>query len=145
MMGLRSRNYELRNGDTSSFWILTSSFLRRRVPPGECGFTSSDGNPGTNGVISKTRGGAWNKEDSADFASAFGRARPPGAPSLADGPAVRPYHYFSTTSSGNSVDVDLFGKCAANAAPTSPIASTSASENLSLRKCSRIRSTTRCQ
>jgi len=25
----------------------------RRVPPGECGFTSSDGDPGTNGVITK--------------------------------------------------------------------------------------------
>ena len=24
-----------------------------RVPPGECGSTSSDGNPGTNGVITK--------------------------------------------------------------------------------------------
>src|ERR1700730_1940713 len=24
-----------------------------RVSPGECGFTSSDGNPGTNGVITK--------------------------------------------------------------------------------------------
>jgi uncharacterized protein (TIGR02246 family) len=27
--------------------------LLRRVPPGECGFTSSDGDPGTNGVIKK--------------------------------------------------------------------------------------------
>ncbi len=24
-----------------------------RVPPGECGFTSSDGDPGTNGVITR--------------------------------------------------------------------------------------------
>jgi hypothetical protein len=27
--------------------------LLRRVPPGECGLASSDGDPGTNGVITK--------------------------------------------------------------------------------------------
>jgi hypothetical protein len=43
--------------------------LLRRVPPGERDLTSSDGDPGTNGVISKTRCGAWNKDDSRDFAS----------------------------------------------------------------------------
>jgi len=42
----------------------------RRVPPGECGSTSSDGNPGTNGVIYKTRCGGWNKSKIRDFASA---------------------------------------------------------------------------
>ena len=34
----------------SAFLFLPSD---RRVPPGECGFTSSAGDPGTNGVISK--------------------------------------------------------------------------------------------
>jgi len=43
--------------------------LLRRVPPGERDLTSSDGDPGTNGVISKTRCGAKNKDDSRDFAS----------------------------------------------------------------------------
>jgi hypothetical protein len=46
-----------------------------RVPPGECGFTSSDGDPGTNGVISKTRCGACNKDHLTRFASVFSRAR----------------------------------------------------------------------
>jgi hypothetical protein len=41
----------------------------RRVPPGEYGFASSDGNPGTNGAIFKTRGGAWNKHAIGHFAS----------------------------------------------------------------------------
>src|SRR5438128_9208961 len=36
--------------------------LFHRVPPGECGFTSSDGTPGTNGATSKTRCGMWNKD-----------------------------------------------------------------------------------
>jgi hypothetical protein len=37
------------------FVLLRSYFFHsdRRVPPGECGFTSSDGDPGTNGVITK--------------------------------------------------------------------------------------------
>jgi hypothetical protein len=43
--------------------------LLRRVPPGERDLTSSDGDPGTNGVISKTRCGAWNKDHWRDFAS----------------------------------------------------------------------------
>jgi hypothetical protein len=34
--------------------------------------------------------------------------------------------YCSTTSSGNSLAVDLFGKCAASALPVSSIASTKA-------------------
>ena len=33
--------------------LLHYSISYRRVPPGECGFTSSDGDPGTNGVITK--------------------------------------------------------------------------------------------
>src|SRR6266702_655115 len=37
--------------------ILHCSMLLRRVSPGECGFTSSDGDPGTNGATSKTRCG----------------------------------------------------------------------------------------
>ena len=37
------------------FVLLSSYFFLSdcRVPPGECGFTSSDGDPGTNGVITK--------------------------------------------------------------------------------------------
>jgi len=37
------------------FIILPSYFFLSdcRVPPGECGFTSSDGDPGTNGVLQK--------------------------------------------------------------------------------------------
>src|SRR5436190_13238944 len=34
----------------SSFCLPPSSFLSRRVSPGECGFASSDGDPGTNGA-----------------------------------------------------------------------------------------------
>jgi hypothetical protein len=54
---------------TASFCLLTSSFQKRRVPPGECGFTSSDGDPGTNGVISKTRCGVRNEHYKLNFAS----------------------------------------------------------------------------
>jgi len=36
----------------------------RRVPPGECGFPSSDGDPGTNGATSKTRCGCTIKTKS---------------------------------------------------------------------------------
>src|ERR1043166_2284924 len=110
-------NYKKRKHACGSFILLPSTFILsdRRVPPGECGFTSSDGDPGTNGVISKTRGGAWNKGQFRVFASeVFGRARPTGAPSPAVGrPGGRSYDHRSITSSGNSVDVDLFGKCAA--------------------------------
>ena len=60
---------------TRSFNLLITEFLHR-VSPGECSFTSSDGNPGTNGVILKTRCGVWNKDQSRDFATPiFGRAR----------------------------------------------------------------------
>src|ERR1041384_3291109 len=79
-------NYKKRKHACGSFILLPSTFILsdRRVPPGECGFTSSDGDPGTNGVISKTRGGAWNKGQFRVFASeVFGRARPTGAPSPA--------------------------------------------------------------
>jgi len=41
--------------------ILNRSSLYHRVPPGERDLTSSDGDPGTNGVISKTRCGGWIK------------------------------------------------------------------------------------
>jgi hypothetical protein len=34
----------------SSFRLLSSSFPKRRVSPGERGFASSDANPGTNGA-----------------------------------------------------------------------------------------------
>jgi hypothetical protein len=71
-------NYE-RTKQACGFFILPPSTIilsTRRVSPGECGFTSSDGIPGTNGVISKTRCGTWNQHYRANFASAsFGRAR----------------------------------------------------------------------
>jgi hypothetical protein len=56
--------------------------LLRRVPPGERDLASSDGDPGTNGAISKTRCGAGNKDQIRDFARRqfVVRARPPGAP-----------------------------------------------------------------
>src|ERR1044072_42240 len=67
MVELRSTNYELRN--TSSFLTLPSSFLTHRVTPDECGLTSSDEDPGTNGATSKTRCGTGNQHYEARFAS----------------------------------------------------------------------------
>src|SRR5204862_3661183 len=69
---------QLRIAD-SGFWIVLLSDFRyllsgiphRRVSPGECGFTSSDGDPGTNGVISKTRCGVENEHHGASNASAI--------------------------------------------------------------------------
>src|SRR5213593_1669112 len=49
--------------------ILNRNSFCRRVPPGECGLASSDGDPGTNGTISKTRCGASNKREPGIFAS----------------------------------------------------------------------------
>jgi hypothetical protein len=59
-------NYEKRQNACGYFILLLSTFFLsdHRVPPGECGFASSDGNPGTNGVVTKTRCGAGNKDDS---------------------------------------------------------------------------------
>src|ERR687887_1363743 len=112
--------------EASRHFILLSCYFflaDRRVPPGEYGFTSSDGDPGTNGVISKTRCGAWNKENSSDFASGeFGGTAPQGAaaskPPYKDKrrsrrPPLLEASQPSMTSSDSSVDVDLFGKCAA--------------------------------
>src|SRR5437870_5186948 len=56
-------------GFSFRFPVSTFRYSYRRVPPGECGLASSDGDPGTNGVISKTRCGARNKDDPGDFAS----------------------------------------------------------------------------
>jgi hypothetical protein len=42
--------------DTCGFFIPPRSTVilaDRRVPPGECGLASSDGDPGTNGAITK--------------------------------------------------------------------------------------------
>jgi len=48
-------NYEKRKWACAFFIVLRSTFILSdcRVSPGECGFQSSDGNPGTNGVITK--------------------------------------------------------------------------------------------
>src|SRR6267143_53180 len=64
-------NYEKRKCVCGFFILLRSTFILSdcRVSPGECGLTSSDGDPGTNGVILKTRCGAWNKEHQGTFAS----------------------------------------------------------------------------
>src|SRR5262249_18156418 len=109
--------------------------LVRRVPPGECSLTSSDGDPGTNGVISKTRCGAWNKDDSDDFASgAFGVRG--GCLRFENGDMSsfsKSCHHCSMRSSGNSfVSFTDCGKCLANTFPIPLTASTSASLNFSL-------------
>src|SRR6266576_5612454 len=96
---------------------LKSKFLPCRVSPGECGFTSSDGDPGTNGVTSKTRCGRPMNTMTHEMQVAFpGKARLyPGR----TGPEVcPPTGYISIMSSGNSFPpVDLFGKCAASVLP----------------------------
>jgi hypothetical protein len=51
--------------------LLHCSISYRRVSPGEYGFTSSDGTPGTNGATSKTRCGTWNKDYEAQIASGY--------------------------------------------------------------------------
>src|SRR5207244_3129611 len=128
------------------FILLPSYFFLsdRRVPPGECGFTSSDGNPGTNGVISKARCGALNKDEISNFASrAFGSARTCPRPPQ-DGFAVanfesgdmspqsKRYGHCSIRSSGNSfVSWGGFGNSLASTLPISLTASIIASLNLS--------------
>src|SRR5438046_9038995 len=57
--------------------ILNRNSFCRRVPPGECGLASSNGDPGTNGVISKTRCGTPNKDQIRNFASGTLRLQPP--------------------------------------------------------------------
>src|SRR5258708_1509963 len=115
--------------------VLHCSMRHCRVSPGECGFTSSDGDPGTNGVISKLAAEQVIKAIlpllQADLVGHDVRARRSALPS----------HCSTISPDCALADPDLFGKCVANAFPISRIASTSASENLSLRKCSRIRST----
>jgi hypothetical protein len=47
------KNYELRKVEAWRRFILLASYFflpMRRVSPGERGFASSDGNPGTNGA-----------------------------------------------------------------------------------------------
>src|SRR5207248_9414698 len=64
-----------RIADSFSFRFPVSTFRYscRRVSPGECGLASSDGDPGTNGVISKTRCEARNKDEIRCFASDIDR------------------------------------------------------------------------
>src|SRR6476660_3806123 len=109
--------------DNRNSEILNRNSFYRRVPPGEYSLTSSDGDPGTNGVISKTRCGAWNKDPIRDFASAIWSARTcprfksgDMSPHSKKGRSPRTaWPYRSITSSGNSFAfVDLFGKCAAS-------------------------------
>ncbi len=50
------KNYELRKVEAWRRFILLASYFflpMRRVSPGERGFASSDGNPGTNGATFK--------------------------------------------------------------------------------------------
>jgi hypothetical protein len=55
--------------DNRNSEILNRNSFYHRVPPGERDLTSSDGDPGTNGVISKTRCGGLNKAWIEHFAS----------------------------------------------------------------------------
>jgi len=55
--------------DNRNSEILNRNSFYHRVPPGERDLTSSDGDPGTNGVISKTRCGGLNKAWIDYFAS----------------------------------------------------------------------------
>src|SRR5204862_7677913 len=94
----------------------------RRVSPGECGLTSSDGDPGTNGVITKLAPELGIKPKSAILQGAIdGRARPPGAPfRWKDGPAAVPTSQSSAISFDSSfLSVELFGKCLASTLPIS--------------------------
>jgi len=49
---------------------LKSDYFYRRVSPGERDLTSSDGDPGTNGVISKLAAEGWIKRGSAHLQAA---------------------------------------------------------------------------
>jgi hypothetical protein len=55
--------------DNRNSEILNRNSFYRRVPPGERDLTSSDGDPGTNGVTSKTRCEGQNKACIEHFAS----------------------------------------------------------------------------
>src|SRR5882724_1228027 len=57
---------------TTEFGNLKSNSFYRRVPPGEHDLTSSDGDPGTNGVISKTRCGVRIKRVSSTLQPSVG-------------------------------------------------------------------------
>jgi hypothetical protein len=61
--------------DNRNSEILNRNSFYRRVPPGERDLTSSDGDPGTNGVISKTRCGGVNKAWIRHFASSVAAHR----------------------------------------------------------------------
>jgi hypothetical protein len=62
------------------FVLLRSYFFLsdRRVPPGECGFTSSDRDPGTNGVITKLAAERGIKAKSAILQAVISWTRPAG-------------------------------------------------------------------
>jgi hypothetical protein len=124
-----------------------------RVSPGEYGFASSDGNPGTNGAIKNSQRSG---QLSAKFRFCKGLVAGGGDP----GPLARHWHHCRasgsdathtngisprrptismtrrfhspSTLSGSSLASPAFrGKCAANTSPTSPTASTMASEKCS--------------
>ena len=61
--------------EASRHFVLLCSFVfapDRRVPPGEYGFTSSDGDPGTNGVITKLAAELGIKAKSAFLQAGYG-------------------------------------------------------------------------
>jgi hypothetical protein len=70
----------LRAGTNRNSKILNRNSFWRRVSPGEYGLASSDGSPGTNGVITKLAAERPIKSNSALLQEGFGTARPPGAP-----------------------------------------------------------------
>jgi hypothetical protein len=132
------------------FVLLRSCFFLsdRRVPPGECGFTSSDGNPGTNGAVTKLAAERGINAKSAILQAPkhstghlclwgagghpAGRLRhQPSETPVAERPR-RLCSYPSMISSGNSFAfADVLGKCAASTLPTSLTASVSAWLNFS--------------
>src|SRR5437763_14849050 len=67
---MRNANTALRESHISAkSEIHDPKSSKHRVTPDECGLTSSDGDPGTNGATSKTRCGTGNEHQRAHFAS----------------------------------------------------------------------------
>ena len=132
--------------------LLHCSNLQHRVTPDECGLTSSDGNPGTNGATSKTRCGTGMNTGARPLQAGFVSQTPSAVVTALSRRAAdasterRGYSYPSTISSGSSfADGSVFGKWPANNSPADSIPSTNAWVNSSRRKWSRIFSTSFCQ
>src|ERR1043166_2111142 len=100
--------------EASRHLILLPSYFflsDRRVPPGECGFTSGDGDPGTNGVITKLAAERRIKAKSANLQAVLSQGAPGGradSPCGGRSPATVKIrtNYSSAISSGNSFAFD---------------------------------------